>query len=156
MDSKTLSELTRRVADVIATDGGELLTLEIVPMADGSGRWCGIVTTHTAGLEQVYRVSTPAPAGAPAWARTHDEWATEVRVVDKWTRVDDLVDEAGPSLMVCVDGVEHADVPLIDGDDAFNREAERGALDRAYEAKESNPDAVVTIVVCTAVAEGVA
>lgn len=61
--------------------------------------------------------------------------------------------EVGPgpdpdlSLMVCVDGVEHATVPLRDGDDHFNREAERGALDRAYEAKESNPDSVVSIVV---------
>jgi len=53
------------------------------------------------------------------------------------------------NLMICVDGVEHATVYLRDGDDAFNREAERGALDRAYEAKESNPDSVVTIVVNT-------
>jgi hypothetical protein len=51
-------------------------------------------------------------------------------------------------LMVCVDGGEHASIPLRDGDDRFNAEAERGALDRAYEAKESNPDSVVSIVVC--------
>lgn len=51
------------------------------------------------------------------------------------------------ALMVCVDGVEHATVELSDGDDRFNAEAERGALDRAYEAKESNPDAVVTVVI---------
>lgn len=49
-------------------------------------------------------------------------------------------------LMVCIDGAEHATIDLRDGDDQFNREAERGALDRAYEAKESNPDSVVTIV----------
>jgi hypothetical protein len=52
-------------------------------------------------------------------------------------------------LMVCIDGVEHATLPLIDGNDPFNAESERGAFDRAYEAKESNPDAVVTIVVVT-------
>lgn len=51
------------------------------------------------------------------------------------------------NLMICVDGAEHATVPLRDGDDVFNGEAERGALDRAYEAKESNPDSVVTIVI---------
>lgn len=53
------------------------------------------------------------------------------------------------NLTVCIDGVEHAEVPLRDGDDAFNAAAERGALDRAYEAKESCPDAVVTILVDT-------
>ena len=51
-------------------------------------------------------------------------------------------------LMVCIDGAEHATIPLKDGADGFNLVAERGALDRAYEAKESNPDSVVTIVVC--------
>jgi hypothetical protein len=51
------------------------------------------------------------------------------------------------ALMVCIDGAEHATVPLRDGDDRFNAEAERGALDRAYEAKESNPDCVVSIVI---------
>jgi len=49
-------------------------------------------------------------------------------------------------LMVCIDGVEAATVPLKDGDDPFNAEAERGALDRAYEFKTSNPDAVVSVV----------
>ena len=54
-------------------------------------------------------------------------------------------------LMVCIDGAEHATVPLIDGNDSFNAASERGALDRAYEAKESSPDSVVTIVICTTV-----
>lgn len=54
-----------------------------------------------------------------------------------------------PHLMICVDGAEHATVELSDGDDGFNAAAERGALDRAYEAKESNPDSVVTIVIDT-------
>lgn len=58
------------------------------------------------------------------------------------------------NLMVCIDGVEAATVPLRDGDDAFNHEAERGALDRAYEFKETNPDSVVTIVVNTVDDEG--
>lgn len=49
-------------------------------------------------------------------------------------------------LMVTIDGAEHALVPLKDGDDRFNAEAERGALDRAYEAKESNPESVVAVV----------
>lgn len=59
------------------------------------------------------------------------------------------IEEANMNLMICVDGVEHATVELADGDDGFNHAAERGALDRAYEAKESNPDSVVTIVVNT-------
>lgn len=53
------------------------------------------------------------------------------------------------NLMVCIDGAEAATVPLIDGNDPFNAEAERGALDRAYEFKQSNPDSVVTIVIDT-------
>jgi hypothetical protein len=57
-------------------------------------------------------------------------------------------------LMVCIDGVKHATVPLIDGNDPFNREAERGALDRAYEAKESNPDAVVSVVLSDWASDG--
>lgn len=54
------------------------------------------------------------------------------------------------NLTVQIDGDDHAVVPLKDGDDHFNHEAERGALDRAYEAKESNPEATVSIVVNTA------
>lgn len=50
-------------------------------------------------------------------------------------------------LMICVDGVEHATVPLLNGNDSFNEASERGALDRAYEAKETNPDSVVSIVI---------
>jgi hypothetical protein len=57
-----------------------------------------------------------------------------------------------PSLVVRVDGDAHAVVPLRDGDDVFNAEAERGALDRAYEAKESCPECAVEIVVLTVAA----
>ena len=55
-------------------------------------------------------------------------------------------DDEGMHLMVCIDGAEAATVPLRDGDDPFNAEAERGALDRAYEFKQENPDSVVSIV----------
>ena len=58
-----------------------------------------------------------------------------------------------PCLVVRVDGEDHAVVPLNDGDDSFNAAAERGALDRAYEAKESCPECEVTIVVLTVAAE---
>lgn len=60
-----------------------------------------------------------------------------------------LTEETTMNLMICVDGVEHATVPLLDGNDSFNNASERGALDRAYEAKQSNPDSVVTIVIDT-------
>ena len=50
-------------------------------------------------------------------------------------------------LMICIDGAESDLLPLIDGNDSFNAEAERGALDRAYEIKSTNPDAVVSIVI---------
>lgn len=55
-------------------------------------------------------------------------------------------DTNGMHLMVCIDGGEAATVPLRDGDDRFNAEAERGALDRAYEFKTSSPESVVSIV----------
>ena len=50
-------------------------------------------------------------------------------------------------LMVCLDGSQEAFIDLRDGDDAFNREAERTAFDKAYEMKEQDPDTVVSIVV---------
>jgi hypothetical protein len=49
-------------------------------------------------------------------------------------------------LMVTIDGAEHATLDLIDGNDSYNQASERGAFDRAYEAKETNPDSVVAIV----------
>jgi hypothetical protein len=59
----------------------------------------------------------------------------------------DVQEEAGMDLMVCIDGAEAATVPLKDGDDGFNAQSERGALDRAYEFKQENPDSVVSIVI---------
>ena len=51
------------------------------------------------------------------------------------------------NLHLCIDGVIEDSMPLIDGNDPFNTEAERTAFDKAYEMKESNPDAVVTILI---------
>jgi hypothetical protein len=82
------------------------------------------------------------------WGTDDEDWLEEW-VTNRIERVDDYAEgEFETELMVCLDGGEIASVPLRDGDDRFNAEAERGALDRAYEAKESNPDSVVSIVVC--------
>lgn len=76
--TRVLGQLADRVADVMATDGGDLVHLEVGELADGSGRPYALVTTHTGGLEQVYRVAAPAPASAPAWASR--EWTVELRI----------------------------------------------------------------------------
>lgn len=52
------------------------------------------------------------------------------------------------ALMLCKDGVEEGMSPLIDGDDAANSQAALETLDAAYELKELNPEAVVSIIVC--------
>lgn len=50
------------------------------------------------------------------------------------------------NLHLCIDGVIDNTFPLRDGDDTFNAASERTAIDMAYEAKESNPDAVITLL----------
>lgn len=93
IDLRTYTELTRRAADAVATDGGELHRVEITEAADGSRRWLALVDTYTAGLDQRYRITTPAPAHAPAWARArHADWTTEVRMGDGWLRLEEVVD----------------------------------------------------------------
>lgn len=49
-------------------------------------------------------------------------------------------------LMLCQDGAEHQTWCLTDGNDSANAHLERRAIDTAYELKESNPDAVVSLV----------
>jgi hypothetical protein len=51
------------------------------------------------------------------------------------------------NLHLSIDGVFEDTFPLIDANDPFNAAAERTAFDRAYEAKSSDPDAVVSIVI---------
>jgi hypothetical protein len=50
-------------------------------------------------------------------------------------------------LMVCMDGAEVRNFPLRDTADAFNAGQERAAIDLAYELKETEPDAVISVVV---------
>jgi hypothetical protein len=57
--------------------------------------------------------------------------------------------ETTMQLIICLDGVAIDAHDLSDGDDGFNQSVERGVLDRAYEAKESNPDSVVSVVIDT-------
>jgi len=96
------SDLTRLAAlaeDVASIDGGVLANVILQEMADGSGRSVALVDTDQRGLEQRYRISSPAPADAPRWARVFDRWTVEVRTGDSWLEleVDDLDAEPAPA-----------------------------------------------------------
>lgn len=82
MNVSDLPRLAALAVDVAAIDGGVVASVECGECADGSQRSFALVTTHQAGLEQVYRITSPAPAGAPGWARVHSDWLLEVRVGD--------------------------------------------------------------------------
>lgn len=84
MDASTITELASRVADVVATDGAEAIDVKMAEMGDGSRRHFALVTTYSCGLEQEYRVTTPAPWNSPAWASVYKDWQVEVRVGDRW------------------------------------------------------------------------
>lgn len=86
--ASNLTALTARVADVAATAGGDLLSVTMGEMGDGSGRAFALVTVYACGAESEYRVTSPAPTGCPVWARGFD-WQTEFRVDDEtWMPVD--------------------------------------------------------------------
>lgn len=84
MDAGTIIGLAERVADVVATAGGETLRVEMGEMADGSGRHYALVTVHACAMETEYRVTTPAPQDAPAWAARYDDWTVAGRFADGW------------------------------------------------------------------------
>lgn len=95
MNASDLSRLTAFAADVAAVDGGVLASVTMGEMADGSGRSFALVDTIDHGLEQQYRISSPAPAGAAPWARVYDAWLVEVRTGDSWMHLElELVVEA--------------------------------------------------------------
>lgn len=100
MNPEIISGLSARVADIPAIDPTCRITqVTLGEHADGSRRWHAIVdTTDDAGLDQTYRILTPAPDGAPAWAPR--EWVTEVRVggsfdSPEWMRLDEDGDLEG-------------------------------------------------------------
>ncbi len=89
LTSDTILELATRAADVAAIDGGLVASITMGEMADGSGRAFALVETQDNGLEQEYRISSPAPHGRPSWTWTFDRWLTEVRIGDGWMLLDE-------------------------------------------------------------------
>lgn len=105
--ANNLMALGARAADIVAADGGDLVRLEAGEMADGSGRPFVLLTTFSAGLEQVYRIAAPAPPSAPSWAVR--DWTTELRHGDRFVALGEdrtlcTVHEAGE----CPPGCEYA------------------------------------------------
>jgi hypothetical protein len=81
MNASDLTRLAAIAEDVAAADGGLLAGVRISEAADGSGRSIALVDMQEAGLEQQYRISSPAPATSPSWARVEfGDWRLEVRV----------------------------------------------------------------------------
>jgi hypothetical protein len=80
-------ELAAHAADVAAIDGDatSIVSVAMGELADGSGRHFAIVQTTDANeLDQTFRVTSPAPKYAPAWATVHRGWTIEVRQCDDW------------------------------------------------------------------------
>lgn len=95
MNATTITELAGYIAEVATNDGGEIHRVEMGEMADGSRRWYALVDTYSAGLEQQYRVTSPAPENAPAWAQVHTGFRLEVRTGPMtWLELDVEYDEA--------------------------------------------------------------
>lgn len=50
--------------------------------ADGSRRWYALIETTDGNLDQTFRIITPRPWNAPAWASDYREWIYEVKISD--------------------------------------------------------------------------
>lgn len=87
LTGSNLVELARRAADAAETAGGDLLTITMGQMGDGSGRAYALLTIYACGVENEYRVTTPAPTGCPQWA-SHFDWSTELNAGDQWINLD--------------------------------------------------------------------
>lgn len=83
MDATTFTRLAAEVATLI--DGIEasdvVRHVEFGEMADGSGRYYALVSTHDQvnDLEQAFRIVGPASADAPAWAAHYTDCRVELR-----------------------------------------------------------------------------
>lgn len=84
MKTSNLQQLAQHIEDIVENDGGELLHVEMSEMGDGSRRDYAIITTYSCGLEQRYRISSPAPSGGPSWTWSFDRWLLEVSDGDGW------------------------------------------------------------------------
>lgn len=84
LDARMIQSLGVRVADIAETYG-PITLVEMGEMEDGSGRSFAVV--NTSGFN--YRVSSPAPMGAPKWATVYDEWRTERSGVEGWSLMDE-------------------------------------------------------------------
>lgn len=168
MRTNHLIRLAELATDVVAIDGGELVGIQLGEMADGSGRSFALVSTDSAGLEQEYRIASPAPADAPAWARSFGEWSLEVRTGERWLDLELELEADGrigtaPELEALAGGVDPAPLAsAVDDADLVNHEALAGMSDdalaelivaggptalivAAQHERESRPSAVVEL-----------
>lgn len=82
MTADTIRELAEQAADVIeALHDGDVTRVEFVEMADGSRRHGALIDVRG---ELALRVTTPAPADAPAWASVFARWRVEARYGSSW------------------------------------------------------------------------
>ena len=88
MNAETIQTLAAHIADVADTDGGNIVSITMGEMADGSRRHFALIETQDNGLDQTYRVSSPAPWDSPAWASVYTDWTYEVRVGDGWLELE--------------------------------------------------------------------
>jgi hypothetical protein len=122
MNTQHLIRLAELATDVAATvDESEVVTaVTMGEMADGSARSFALVDAYdsTNELEQQYRISSPAPADAPEWAREFDRWTIEIRSnasTRGWLELDiDELEAAGGSgaaveMAVAIEAIEAAD-----------------------------------------------
>jgi hypothetical protein len=83
---ETLEGLTVKAVEFLReiVDGNaEVTSIQTCPMGDGSDRWCSLIhLVDPNGEEATYRVSSPAPKGAPAWAASWTEYLVEDVSVD--------------------------------------------------------------------------
>ena len=91
---ETIQGFADSIADIAAIDPTPILRVEMGEMGDGSCRYFALVNTYDAvnEHEQDYRVCSPVPWNAPAWACDLTEWTVEVRVGDGWMDVTPSVD----------------------------------------------------------------
>jgi len=94
-----LQSLAAHAADVAVIDGdARIVSVTMGELADGSRRHFALVITQDdAGLEQTFRVSSPAIALSPAWAKAHKGWTIEVCQGESWLMLTDDDDYDAPT-----------------------------------------------------------
>jgi hypothetical protein len=84
LTAETIAELATRAADVAATAAMPVAGVTMGEMADGSRRVFALLEMREGDHEREFRVTSPAPFDAPAWAASFDEWRVEARIAEGW------------------------------------------------------------------------